>query len=496
MSDHDTPDQPIEPTQPSGLGPQDPSPGTDPNEALPISQADPVDVAPPPLAPMPSKSPAARYGIIAVIVLALAAGGIYVATKGSPATINASSPSEAVENMVSVAGQGRIVEVLRSEFPWIEEVGNVDQQALDAAGLRDGRIDGISLTGNGLGFAETSVGEDLAIVQITSGSFTYRIDTGKMPAAFKSQLPPGLPQTAFEQTIEVPAVNTAMCSSFTETDRECPGLSVVTVKDDDGWRVSWMHTFMHMSGAGELEPRNPNGAISAADLEDRLENAITDQDANAFFDLLDPEEFGWLSDFRLDMEEPPSTPPSVDLRFEVLEEAGDSAILRLAGFEATKTEQIYLGGTFELTEVEKTVVFDGDCISETGGSQPTCLSDLPQQELGPFESARPLLDQLAADGIRLGAVQRDGLWYLSLRSTLAPYSGALEQFGTELGELAQRCQSAFQGLQSGAFDPYASEDPFADVPAECMGLLAPFMGLAGGGSFGMTEQGYVPGQTP
>jgi hypothetical protein len=118
----------------------------------------------------------------------------------------------------------------------------------------------------------------------------------------------------------------------------------------------------------------------------------------------------------------------------------------------------------------ETGTFDGDCFIENG-EPGWCLSQLGSLELGPMALFAPLVQQLAADGINLGAINRDGRWYLSLTQTLLPYSPALESIGAELEELAGTCRGVMFG------------GGFGDIPEECAAFLAPF-GLFGAGASG------------
>lgn len=506
MSDQPTDATPEQPQPPMAQPPETPlgppsTPGGPPTmpPATPsqpygaMSEPDPTPV----VVPKPSM---ARYGVIGAVVLALGAGAVYVATSGggSAATVHAGSPTAAVESMLSVIGDGRIVDLLRGEFPWMSSVGDIDEAALAAGGLPGGRISGMSLNGEGLTYEVEEIGDELAIVSFTGGSLHFSLDASQLPAAFAGALPPGMPETKIEQTLPIAGLEAGMCASFDETDRSCPGIEVVTVKDAGGWRVSLMHTFMHLSGAGTLEPRNPSGAISAADIEDRIETAIDANDPNAFFDLLDPEEFSWVSDFRIDTDSADEPSASVDLQFEVEDETADSAYLHLTGFEARSMETSFgelNPDTFEFEEVtkEKLTTFDGDCVVEDGG-EPTCLSDLASMDLGPFETAaRPIVDALVADGIRLGVVQRDGLWYLSVATTFEPYAPALKAAADEFGTIAQECKDAFTGFDPNTYD--GSSDPFADVPPVCQALMFGPLGMLGGMSSGIDTSGSLPGYT-
>lgn len=492
-------DQPTDPTQPESEPTQPPAgppswtppPSTPPTpEAQPQTwgMQPPVPPSPPtmttdaPPPPPPARPAMGRY-VIGALVVALGAGAAWIATRGgSDATVLAGSPTQAVDNMIKIVGEGRIVDLIRGEFPWIAELGAIDEAALSAGGLPEGRISGITLAGDNLTYEVEEVGSELAIVTITDGSLTVGLDSSQLPPALAAAVPGGLPPTKVEQTLEIPAITASMCATYDVPGQSCPGISLVTVNEGGEWRVSWMHTFFHLSGQGTLQPREANGASSPEDLEDRIETAIDANDPNRFFDLLDPHEFSWLSDFELDMDSE-GDPPSLDLMFEVLEETATDARLKLAGFDLRTIE---LAGSFDpdtfefsTSDEEVLTTFDGDCVSRAD-RDPVCLSDLASKDLGPFESAlRPLFDLLANDGIMFGAVNRDGLWYLSVKETLEPYAPALQSAAQELQSVLETCRSAFQGLSDpGAFS--GGTDPFADIPEECQAFMGLFMGGLGG----------------
>lgn len=442
-------------------GPITPPPPSDPPFAPPMDEPVPP--------PRPSRPSISRYAVIGVVVVALAAGAVFVSQRSGSSSVFAASPTEAVENMISVVGEGRLVDIFRAEYPWLSAAGSFDQATLEANGLPEGRITGFSLKAEDLTYEVEEVGTELAIVTVLDGSITYTVAFDELPPQLRPLLPPGLPTTRLEQTLSLSLLKEMACSGASE----CPEPSVVTVRDEQGWRVSWMHTAMHLSGAGELQPREASGAVEPEGFEPRLEAAIESRDPNRIFDLLDPAEFPWLTDFRFPKPEP-SEPGAWegehDLEFEVVAQDDQRASIQLAGFHVISPDG-------------SRTSFDGECLIEDG-TPAGCLGMLAELDLGPFKPFEPLVDRISEDGIRFGAVRRDGLWYLSAGETLAPYADLLEDASAQMADLYEDCRGSIQNLGPNGgwsgYSPHPSSgsegsplvlDPFEDVPEQCRPFL-------------------------
>lgn len=414
-------------------------------------------------APPPPKPSGLRYAAVAAIV-ALLAGGAYLVTAsdGTSADLNAGSPVEAVEAMIEVIGDGRIIDLMRNEFPWMDEFGSVDETALDSTGLEDGRIGGLVLEGKDLTYDVREIDDQIAIVSITGGSFHAGVKVSELPESIRSTIPGPAAGISYEDDFPVPMIAAGMCQGV-KGSCDPSAIQIVTVDDGDGWRASMMHTILYLTTDAVLQPRSAGGAASPEDMEAAMEQAIESGDPNRFLDLLDPAEFSWARDFEFDFDD--DTVVSIDLQMSVRDKDSSTAMLHLDRFEGVSKEKDLFTG--EVTKERGS--FDGDCFyedSEVSG----CLSQLQSVELDGFEAFRPVLDLLATEGINLGLVERSGAWYLSMSQTLEPFTPALEAAGREFQRLAEDCQEVIRGSDQGEL---------RSLPEECAffagGLLAPFM---------------------
>lgn len=401
-------------------------PSTTPESASPTGFPDEYSPA---LTPKPNKG---RYVAIAAIVAALGGGAAIVATSSNDtASVSAGTPIGAVESMISLMGEGRVTDLIRSEFPWMDDFGGIDDTTFSTAGLEDGKIDGLTLEGIDLQYDVEEVGDTLAIVSITGGSFRAGVDVSKLPDEYRAALPAGAVGISYKDDFPVAVIASQMCPAGSSGQCDPSVLKLVTVDNGAGWRVSWMHTGIFLSTDATLDPGSEGGASSPEAMTDAIEAAILSGDPNAAIDLLDPQEFSWARDFRFEYDQN-TTDDALALTIDatIQDQDSTSAWMHIDRFEATGSEN----------GQPKSATFDGDCLFEDGDRQ-GCISDLRELDLGPLSSFSVVLNQIADEGLTFGLVNREGRWFLSLARTIEPLTPALEAASREFEDLIEDCKT-------------------------------------------------------
>ena len=258
----------------------------------------------------PEGTPAGRGSkgkiIAAVAAVVVLLAGVLVTVKlvsSRSADGGASSPDEAVENMIGSLEENDLLGVLDMFAPWERDAAkglleDYLDNAQDAGYVADdadlSNVGGYTLTVDGLEVQSTEVNERIANVALVGGTAHFTTEFDELP----------LGAEALEQLEEATGGEDPedVDTSGDLADLDLP--PITTIEDDGRWYVSLFYTIAESARAAADAPAPTTegavpavGADSPEEAVDEMISAIERVDVERMIELTPPDEMGVLHDY-------------------------------------------------------------------------------------------------------------------------------------------------------------------------------------------------------